>query len=135
MPLEGWMKATLTTKIKPSDVNFLITELTRRREGGEDCGFEAQAFILLHHYRKSKNKPIRMFATVERLRCLGEIMKDERMRGWTMQTKDPGCILTHEAVFDATALCRLVEKDEKLAFDTDQFFDLVLRRVEPEAHA
>jgi hypothetical protein len=135
MPLAGWLQESLKVKIKPSDMKFLIAELTRRRDEGQDCGFEAQCFILLNHYRNGKKKPIKMFATVERLRCLADIMKDERMRGWTMETNDPACILTHEAVFDATALCKLIEKDDKIAFDTDEFFDLVLKRVKPEGHA
>jgi hypothetical protein len=68
------------------------------------------------------------------MRCLVEMTKDERMRGWSMQAIEKDCLLTNDAVFKATALCTLNrDKDGTRAhFDPDEFFNIVLRETESE---
>ena len=120
-------------KIKPSDIKFLVSEMAKLHDTDALKGFEAQVFILLKRHGKKKTDKI--FAIVERMRCLLALMEDERMRGWTLEGLEPGCILTHEAVFDATASCRLRDKDGHFAFDPDEFFELALKYREAEGNA
>lgn len=51
------------------------------------------------------------------------------MKGWSMDTDDPTCALTHEAVFRATAKAPLHHRGQRLGFDPDEFFALVLNET------
>jgi hypothetical protein len=49
-----------------------------------------------------------------------------------MEGIEEGCLLTNEAVFTATALCSMKKEDERMHFDPDEFFDIVLRESESQ---
>ncbi|HEX7360691.1 MAG TPA: hypothetical protein VF283_09380 [Bryobacteraceae bacterium] len=51
--------------------------------------------------------PEEIICVMERMRCLTALLSDDRMRGWTLQRVEDGCSLTNEAIFRATAKCRL----------------------------
>jgi hypothetical protein len=73
-----------------------------------------------------------MFCVSERMRCLAELMKDPRMRRWTIEDPDPACMITNHAVFHAVAKCSLQMDEKKVWFDADEFFRIVLEECEPE---
>jgi hypothetical protein len=58
------------------------------------------------------------------MRCLLEMTKDVRMRGWAMKGPEEGCLLTNEAVFRAAALCPLGGGSRRVWFDADEFFSI-----------
>jgi len=91
-------------------------------------------FIVTDRSKRKKNAVAKSFVITERLQCLGKLIekKDARMRGWTMEGIEEGCLLTNEAVFTATALCPMKKDDERMHFDPDEFFDIVLRESESE---
>ena len=84
-------------RVKPSEITFLVSEMAKLHDTNALEGFEAQVFVLLK--RHGKKKTHKLFAIVERMRCLLALMEDERMRGWTLEGLEPGCTLTHEARF------------------------------------
>ena len=113
------VERAMNLKIKPSDIKFLVTEVEKLHGTDADKGYETQAFILMRRHGK---KPAKVFAILERMHCLLALMEDDRMRGWTLESDEPGCTLTHEAVFDATATCQLRDKDGHFSFNSDEFF-------------
>lgn len=127
------IERAMAIKIKPSDIKFLVKEVEKLHGTDVSKGFETQAFILMKRY--GKNKSAKIFAILERMHCLLALMEDERMRGWTLESQEPGCTLTHEAVFDATATCRLLDRDGHFAFDPDEFFELALKHTPAKTHA
>jgi hypothetical protein len=72
------------------------------RKEGRDPNWYSAVGILSDRY---KGEPLRCFSILERMRCMAEVSKDRRMRGWAMEGAEEGCLLTDEAVFHATALC------------------------------
>src|ERR1035437_2083370 len=85
--------------IEPKEIVYLVTEMAKRHDEGAD--WYTQIAILADPYPMPSERP---FAISERMECLLEMLKDERMRGWSMEVPHtPDCILTHEAVFGATA--------------------------------
>ncbi len=127
------VESSRVVKIEPSDIKYLVLELEKLRGSGVSKGFETQVSILLK--RHGVNKSSKIFAIIERMRCLVDLMEDDRMRGWTLQGTVEGCTLTHEAVFAATATCRLIYRDEHFSFDPDEFFRVALRHTPGEAKA
>lgn len=126
-----------SAKVKLEEILYVVTKMTRLHEDGEKPDFESAMFILAERYRGKRNAVEKMFAITERMLCLSNLMKmnDDRMRGWTMDTIEEGCMLTNEAVFTATAICPLRKKAERMCFDPDEFFDIVLRESESEGKA
>lgn len=89
--------------------------MERRHKEGRDPNFYSAMTILVERYKKHSDKII---CIMERMRCLFQIQKDERMRGWSIESIREDCLLTNGAVFTAVALCPLRQIDEKrLYFD------------------
>ncbi len=124
-----------STKVKPDEILDIVKSMTRLHDEGESPTMETALFVLFNRYKGKRNAVDKSFVISERLMCLSQLMKknDERMRGWTMEMIEPGCVLTNTAVFTATALCplRRGEKD-RCYFDPDEFFDICLREAEEE---
>ena len=90
------------------EVTYLVEEMARRhqeREPGE-VGFYTAVAILAEQYRGTGDHQ-RSFCVMERMRCLTDLLRDERMRGWTIEAVEEGCLLTNEAIFRAVAKCPL----------------------------
>ena len=118
------IEQTQSTEIEPDDITYLVEEMTKRREAGDEVNFFTQIGILADRYGAQSPKP---FAITERMQCLIKLMEaDDRMRGWTMDGVDPGCKLTHVAVFKATARTPLHFVNEQFQFDRDEFFQIAL---------
>jgi hypothetical protein len=126
------------TKVKLEELLYLTKKMTRLHDDGEKPGFEAAAFILSERYRGKKNAVGKAFAIMERMNALARLMKmnDERMRGWTMDTIEPECMLTNDAVFKATAICPLrKDSEQRVSFDADEFFEIVLKEADVKGRA
>ena len=123
-------------KVKPKEILSLVLEMTRLHQEGEKPDFYTAVGILSQRHKKMKTgtRIKKTFAITERMQCLARLMetKDERMRGWTMETIDEDSMLTNDAVFTATALCSIKRVDDQTSFDADEFFDIVLRECEAE---
>jgi hypothetical protein len=72
---------------------------------------------------------------MERMRCLNALLFDERIRGWTLQGIEKGCLLTNEAIFSAVAKCPVRANAKRVWFDADEFFEIALNEMEPEGRA
>ena len=123
------------TKVRPEEILYVVTNMTRLHEEGKKPDFQTAMFILSDYYRGKRNAVDKVFVITERLQCLANLIKknDERMRGWTMEAVDPDCMITNTAVFVATALCRPRRGDkDRPYFDPDEFFDVALSESESE---
>ena len=139
-PNHGIGKELYATKVKPEEILYVVTNMARLHEEGRNPGFEAAMFIVVDRYKKSKNREEKSLAIIERLQCLAQLIKknDERLRGWTMDGIEEGCLLTNQAVFTATALCpmkRGTGDSDRYYFEPDEFFDICLRESESEGEA
>src|SRR5262249_30603450 len=122
-------------KIDPEEIIYLVQEMVRRHDENLDVGFESSVFVLFEKYKGRDDIANRAFCVTTRMHCLAELMGDARMRGWTMETRDPECTLTNSAVFHAVALCALRHENEQYHFDADEFFRIALEEAEPEGRA
>jgi hypothetical protein len=122
----------LEARIEPEEILHLVTEMTKQHDEGQEVNWCTQVGILADRYPRKSPK---LFAITERMQCLIEVMKDPRMRGWTFEVADPNCLITNEAVFRATALAPLHLIKDRITFDPEEFFQLVLGESEPEARA
>lgn len=125
-----------TTKVKAEEILYVVTNMSRLHEDEKNPNFYTAMFIVTDHYKGKKNAVEKSFVIIERLQCLTRLIekKDARMRGWTMEGVEEGCLLTNEAVFTATALCPMKKKEDErwMNFDPDEFFDIVLRESESQ---
>jgi hypothetical protein len=130
----GTYEELYATKVKPEEILYVVNSVTRLHEEGQKPDFYTAMFILTDHYRGKKNAVDKVFVITERLRCLANLIEqnDERMRGWTMEAVEPGCMITNTAVFSAAALCQLKGAENRPYFDADEFFDICLRESESE---
>jgi hypothetical protein len=128
-----WQEIT-ELAIDPEDVAYLVLEMARRDQTA-DADFFTLIEILGERFRGRKKSADRMFCISTRMECLSELMKDERMRGWTIETNDPECTLANWAVFHAAAVCTLQVENDRFYFDADEFFEIALEGIEPEGHA
>lgn len=119
-------------QVEPNEILFLVTEMARNHDEGNDTNWYTQVGILASLY---PDKPERAIAIVERMQCLIGLFGDERMRGWTLASRDPNCIITNGAVFRATALAPIHLIGEKFVFDADEFFSLALCETDAEGNA
>ncbi len=118
-------------RIEPEEIVYLVTEMAKRHDEGAD--WYTQIAILADRYPMPSERP---FAISERMECLLKMLKDERMRGWSMEVPDNhGCILTNEAVFRAAALVPLHIVGERFKFDAEEFFSIVLGEADAEGNA
>jgi hypothetical protein len=128
------------TKVKPEEILYVVTNMARIHEEGKNPGFETAMFIVVDRYKKKKHAQGKSLAIIERLRCLAKLIeqKDERLRGWTMQGIEEGCLLTNHAVFTAAALCPMKRgsgDNDHYYFDPNEFFDICLRESDSEGKA
>jgi hypothetical protein len=127
----------LNLKIRPDEITYLVEEVAKRHDQSEKPDFYTSMAILLHRYKGKKRAADRMFTISTRMHCLGELMKveDARWSGWSKMTSDSGCVLAHQAIFEATALCPIRTDRERTYFEADEFFKLALERAVPEGNA
>jgi hypothetical protein len=118
--------------VDPEDIIFLVKEMTKLREEGRNVDWATSIFILRDLYESDADK---MFCVSERMRCLSKLMKDPRMKGWTIEDPDPECIITNHAVFRAVAKCMLRFDEKRTWFDADEFFRIVLEECDAEGTA
>jgi hypothetical protein len=128
-----WQEIT-ELSINPDDVAYLAQEMALRDQV-EDADFFTLIAILGQRFRGQEKSADRMFCISTRMECLSELMKDERMRGWTIETADPECTLASWAVFHAAAVCTLRVENDRFYFNADEFFSIALEGIEPEGHA
>jgi len=123
-----------STKVKPEEILDVVTSMARLHEEGKNPDFYTAMFLVTDRHKGKKNAVDKSFVIIERLQCLGRIIerKDARLRGWTMEGIEEGCLLTNEAVFTAAALCSMKKENERMYFDPDEFFDIVLRESESQ---
>ena len=62
-------------------------------------------------------------------------LDDERMKAWRLPKDEEGSIPFLEAIYRAIAVAPLVVSDEDVSFDSDTFFETVLRVAEQEGEA
>lgn len=121
--------------IDPEEIIYLVQEMADRHYKGQEIGFEYSVLALLEKYEGRDDIADRTYCVSTRMHCLICLMGDKRMRGWSMETKDPECTLTNCALFHAAALCPLRLDSERYRFDADEFFRIALEKAEPEGHA
>lgn len=122
----------LQAEIEPVDISFFVEKIENHRKEG----LEVNWFMLLAAATEIyPNDPDKSVAIVERMRCLIALMKDERMRGWTLQGPTKGCGLTNPAVFRATAITPLRIEENRFLFDPEEFFSIALNERPGEASA
>jgi len=127
------IKAIQELKIEPEEILYLMQEMTKRHDMNEQADWYTSIAILAERY---PSDPDRTFCISERMRCLLPLMKDARMRGWSFESwDDPECTMTNEAVFRAIAKCPLRGGSERMRFDSDEFFQIVLEDSKPDANA
>jgi hypothetical protein len=120
------------TKIKPEEILYLVKEMARLHEEGSEPDWYSMVFILSNRYKRRTGK---VLSIIERMGCLVEMTKDARMRGWSMQALEKGCLLTNDAVFKGVALCPMKRIGERMRFDPDEFFNIVLQQCDSEGRA
>jgi hypothetical protein len=81
-----WQQIT-ELKVELEEIIYLIREMTRCHDVEENAGFFTSIAILRERYRGEENSVDRMFCVFARIQCLSALMKDERIHGWTMETK------------------------------------------------
>jgi hypothetical protein len=132
----AWARETVAMTIEPEDIVHLVQEMTRLHDEGRGEGRTPDMYsaigILAERHRGDVGKPA---CIMQRMRCLEEVMKDSRMRGWSFNGPEEGCKITSEAVFRATAICPLKATSKRLWFDADNFFEIVLRETDSEGNA
>jgi len=127
-----WFARLEKLDIESDEILSLIEEMAERHETNDDVDFETVMIVLVRRYPRD---PDRAFCISQRVLCLNPMMKDERMRGWTIKTIDPNCTLTNYAVFRAVAKCPLRLDNDHIRFDSDEFFRLVLEESDSETMA
>jgi hypothetical protein len=121
-------------EIATEEITYLVEEMARQHEQREqgEVNFYTAVAILAERYRQDHD---RCFCVMERMRCLVEVMRDSRMRGWTIQGIEEGCLITNEAIFRAVAKCPLKADAKRAWFDPDEFFNIALSELESEGNA
>jgi len=126
------VKRILKMKIDPDDIIYLVRSMNEQRNEGLKPDFYSTIGILSDRCRGQHGKA---FCIIERMQALAEIMKDERIRGWSFEGTEKGCPYAHEAVFIATAKCTLRGDGKRTWFDADEFFGIALAETESEGSA
>jgi len=131
------MERVYATKVNLEEIMYVVLNMTRLHEEGKNPCLETAMLMLADRYKRRKNAAQKCFVIIQRIHCLLRLIesKDERMRSWTIDTVDPDCMLTNQAVFTATALCPMRRQNEQTYFQPDEFFDIVLRESESNGKA
>lgn len=119
-------------KIEPEDIIYLVREMGKRREEGNEVDFYTQIGILADKYSDGSDKPA---VIMERMQCLIALMDEDRMRGWTIECPNSEAIFTSGAVFRATAIAPLHGDDKRLWFEPDEFSAIALAETPEEGYA
>lgn len=127
-----WFERIERLDIQPDEIISLVEEMAERHETDDDVDFDTVMIVLALRY---KDEPNRAFCISQRMLSLNPMMKDERMRGWTIKTIDPDCTLTNYAVFRAVAKCPLRLHNDHVRFNSEEFFCLVLEESDSETTA
>lgn len=127
----------LQLNISPDEITGLVQAMVERYDQYGQADFRISSVILAERYKGRRNALDRMFCITTRMQCLVDLIRsnDPRLKGYTKSANDPSCTVTHSAMFYATALCPVRLSGEHTWFDSDEFFDIVLRQVEPEGNA
>lgn len=127
------------TKVTPDLRGEVLTELAAM--GPDDRSvFEARAFRSFE-LLKAKGLPTRKIANLSvainfRLAALARLEKAAALRGWSLQTQQPGATLISFEALKAAAEEPLIENPEGQAvFDAERFRHRVLAGAEPEGRA
>ena len=120
--------------ISTEEITYLVQEMARLHQEREsrEVDFYTAVAILAERYGDDHD---RCYCVMERMRCLRSLVGDERMKGWTIQGVENGCLLTNEVIFRATAKCPLRADAKRVWFDPDEFFNIALRETESEGSA
>jgi len=122
----------LRLKIEPEEIAYLVQEMARQDDLAGGVDLYASIPILMDRYKGQEKVADRIYCLTIRMRCLADLMQDERMQGWTMEASDPECTLTNAAIFNAVALCSVWTEAERFHFDPDEFFRIAKEHVETE---
>lgn len=115
--------------VETRELTDLVQEINKDdHEDGQTDWYTAVA-ILANRY---KGDPDRAFCVLKRIECLLALMKEPRMRGWSVETTEPGCVVTHHAAFEAAARCPLRLSGDHFYFNPDEFFRIALEKRAPE---
>lgn len=118
----------MTEEIDSADILHLVSEMAKLRDDGEEPSWFSQVGILADRFPHGSRKPV---AIMERMQALIPMLKDKRARGWSFEGTEPGCTITHEAMFKAAALAPLhCPNGRKLKFQRREFFKVVLEQTE-----
>jgi hypothetical protein len=121
-------------EVEPEEIFYLVQEMARlhqEREPGQ-VTIETAVIILADRYGDDLD---RTHCIMERMRCLQHLFSDSRMRGWTINGVEEGCLITNEAIFRAVAKCPLKPNSRRVWFDADQFFSIALSETESHGTA
>lgn len=115
-------------QIDPADVLYLVSEMGKRKDDGQDVSWYTQVAILADRFPKGSLKPM---AIMERMQALLPMLKDKRAAGWSFQGAEPGCTITHEAMFRAAALTSLhCPHGKRMVFKRTEFFRVALEQTD-----
>jgi hypothetical protein len=119
-------------ELSPSEILDLVGEMAELHEEGEHPDWFAAAAITVRNFHSSSDKA---FCIMERMGCLVAIMKDSRMRGWTIKKADEEFVFTRYSVFAATAKCALQINEKRIFFNPEEFFSIALTETDSEGRA
>jgi hypothetical protein len=118
----------IAEKIDPADIFHLVSQMAKLRDEGREPNWYSQIGILAERFPRGSQKPL---AIMERMQALIPTLKDRRAKGWSFDGVEPGCTITHEAIFRAAALAPLHwPNGRKLKFKREEFFRIVLEQTE-----
>lgn len=126
------IQAILTIDIPPQELLELANAVAlekKQRPNGEDDYYTA----LLVLAGSGQTDHQRSLCMLERMRCLRDMQKDDRMRAWSAPGVSGGTLhllTTSSAVLRATAACPLRADAKRIWFDADEFFGCVLLAAE-----
>ena len=119
-------------KIEPEEIDYLVKEMARQHGLNGGIDFYTSIPILMNRYRGQEKVADRIYCITMRMKCLADLMRDERMHGWRMDRSDSERTFTNAAIFSAVALCSVQTENERFHFDADEFFRIAQEQVEPE---
>ena len=136
--MRDYVTEILEERVDPADILHLVSEMGKLRDEGREPDWYSQVGILADRFPRGSIKPM---AIMERMQAFLPMLKDKRARGWSFDSVEPGCTMTHEAMFRGAALAPLhARKSRKtragqsdrtrLSFKRDEFFAIVLEQTD-----